>query len=420
MLKFFAKRKSATTSIAATNFFRSLVGGSVVDEDSAMKVAAYYRGVIYISGQIAKLPFYVKDSSNKIVNHKISHLLNKQPNKEMTAFTFKSLLAQQAINTGNGYAEIERDMQGRPIALHPLNSNYVVPERIAGELYYKIFGGDPSGNGGTIYLPANDILHIKNFHTKDGLTGEPTIRFAAESIGIALGSEKFGNALYENGAIPQGVVTIEGKMSPEAAKRFKEDWKSNYSGRKVGGIAILEQNAKYQPVVLQPDQLQFLESKKFTVPQIARFLGVPPTKLFDTDSTTYKNIEQSNMEVVIDTLDMWACNIEGEVDVKLLGEYSSFYSELDLYSVFRGDMDSRSNYYTKMMQVGALSPNEIREMEGRPGYEGGDKYYIATNNYTPSDRIDEVIDSQINKGENNSEQELNNAVTSYFVKKVGN
>ena len=98
-----------------------------------------------------------------------------------------------------------------------------------------------------------------------------------------------------------------------------------------------------------------------------------------------------------DTLDTWARAWEMQTDIKLLnGQYNGKKCDIDMYQLSRGDMTVRSSYYSKMMQVGAISPNEIRVREGFAPYEGGDRYYIAVNNYTPSDRLDEVIDSQVN------------------------
>jgi Phage portal protein len=102
------------------------------------------------------------------------------------------------------------------------------------------------------------------------------------------------------------------------------------------------------------------------------------------------------LEVATDTLDSWAVNLEMEADVKILNyRYGGKYTELDLYAVFRGDMKTRADYFKAMMGVGAMTPNQIRAREGQAPYPEGDKYYIATNNFTPVDRLDEVIDAQI-------------------------
>ena len=423
--KILARKKYNPGQPQTPRYYRSMVGGTSVNEYSSMQVAAYYRGVIYVTGQMAKLPLDIKnEAKEKQMRNRVYKLLNKRPNPEMTAFTFKQLMGQLAINKGNGYAEIERDGAGRPVALWPLKSDHVQPRRDSNnKLIYKIIGGHPSGNGDDTYLLPQDIFHLKNFHSQDGIEAESTIAFAAESLGVSLGAEKFSNGLWANSGIPSGVIQVKGKLSPEGAKNLKAHWSESVGGRKTGGTAVLDDGAEYKPLILQPDQLQFLETKKFSVPQIARFLGVPPTKLYDTEASKYKNVEQDNLGVVIDTLDMWAKNWENEIDVKLLGFNSTMYSEMDLYAIFRGDMETRATYYTKMMQVGAITPNQIRAAEGQPSYEGGDRYYIATNNYTPADRVDEVIDSQVNKSDNineNNDDAATEAVVNYLVRKTGN
>ena len=165
-------------------------------------------------------------------------------------------------------------------------------------------------------------------------------------------------------------------------------------------------------------------------------MGVPPTKLYDGDSSSYNNIEHNNLEVATDTLNTWARIWEAEIDMKLLGgQYGGQYSELDLYDVFRGDMDKRSQYYTRLFNIGAISSNEIREKEGRAPYKDGDEYYVASNNLTPVRRLNEIIDANIvsklpqekeepeDTKEDTSESELDDkelktAVTAYLKKKA--
>jgi hypothetical protein len=113
--------------------------------------------------------------------------------------------------------------------------------------------------------------------------------------------------------------------------------------------------------------------------------------------------------VATDTLDAWARNLECEADVKLLNNRrGGRKTEFDMYAVFRGDMETRSQYFNRMMQNAAMTPNEIRQKEGMSPYEGGERFFIATNNFSPADRIDEIVDSQINKvKESTAQDDLN-------------
>lgn len=367
---------------------------TIVNEDNSMKVAAFHRGLIYISSQIAKLPWELKDINNEVVRGPIYDLLNLAPNPEMNAFRWRLCMVQNAIIHGNAYAEIERDGLGRPIALWPLESSRMELRRdTSGNLWYLY--SDPSQ--GDVYLRPKDVYHLPNFHTKDGLVGQGIIAFGAEVLGIQIAADNMAAGLFHNSGIPSGVLTHPGKLSDEAYKRLKDSWAEQQGGRKTGSTSLLEEGMAYNPINVDSTALQFLESRQFGVLEIARFLGVPPTKLFDVTAATYSNVEQSNLEVATDTLDTWATNLEMEADVKILNfRYGGRYTDIDLYSIFRGDMKTRSDYNKTMMGIGAMTPNQIRQREGQPGYgPAGDKYYIATNNFTPVDRIDEVIDAEI-------------------------
>lgn len=404
----FLSRLSPINQVSQRRSLFTMTAGVVVNEDTAMKVSGFNRGVVYLSTQIAKLPWYVKDDKNKIIQRdRIYNLLNLSPNPEMNAFSFKVLLGQHAIIGGNGFAEIERDTIGRPVAIWPLDPRHVDLWRDpSGTLWYRIIGGSIVVPGEDAYIRPRDMFHIKNFHlTRDGLMGQGLAAYASEALGISLGADQMASGLFANAGIPSGVLSHPGTMSDEAYKKLKESWQSNQTGRKAASVAILEEGVKWEPLNMDPQVLQFLESRKFGVIEIARFLGLPPTKLFDTGATTYNNVENSNLEVATDTLDAWARNWEMECDVKLLSNgFGGRYSEMDLYAIFRGDMTTRANYFSKMMQSGAMTPNEIREREGQPGYPGGDRFYIAVNNFTPADRIDEVIDAQVQKGQTQPEE----------------
>mgnify|MGYP001274422140 CR=1 FL=1 len=376
---------------------------TVVNEDSSMQVAAFYRGLIYISSQIAKLPWDVKDADNNLVREGVSTLLNLRPNQETNSFRWRLSMVQQAIIHGNAFAEIERDGAGRPIALWQLESWRMELVRTDSQaLVYRY--ADPSG--GYIYFSPRDIYHLPNFHIKDGLTGQGVVSYGREVLGIQIAADNMAAGIFHNSGIPSGILKHPGKLSDEAYKRLKESWAEQQGGKKSGSTSILEEGMDYAPISVNSETLQFLQSRQFGVLEIARFLGVPPTKLFDVTASTYSNVEQSNLEVATDTLDTWATNLEIEADVKLLNNrFGGRYTDIDLYSIFRGDMKSRSDYFKAMMSVAAMTPNQIRAKEGLPGYgKMGDNYYVATNNFTPVNRMDEIIDADITQKTKTQEQ----------------
>ncbi len=426
--KFSNKKKYKQTSLPdAVRSSQAYSGGTWINEETAMEVAAYYRGVMYIATQLSKLPWIIKTDNNTRIVDAIHKLLRYQPNPEMDSMFFRLHMTTAAINHGNAYAEIERTMLGEPIAIWPIAPGECEPVRdTSGKLWYQV-NSTATQSGRTLLMAPKDVFMVRNPHTKDGIVGQNIIGYAIEALGIAKGADKFANALFANGAMPAGVLTVPGELSDDAFARLKESWDKNHTGRKTGGTAILEEGAKYEALTLPPEVLQFLESRQFSVLEIARFLGVPPQKLFDSKSATYNNIEHANLEVVTDTLDVWAKIYEMQTEVKLLMDNKGTRAtqcEMDLKALFRGDMDTRSNYFKSRMQTASMTPNQIRMMEGDAPYEGGDEYYVAANNYSPVSRLDEIIDSQIAKKEasdtegdkDKAEAELAKAATAYLNK----
>lgn len=430
----FFNRTSKAEAIVVNRRNFGFSGGTIVNSDTAMQSSGFYRGVVYLSSQIAKLPIQVKDKNNEVQTDMeiVTFLLNVQPNPETTAFFFKLYLTQCALIDGNGFAEIERYPDGRPKYLWPLNPRKVSPYRTPeGELVFEVNGGGP--NGETVYLRPRDLFLFRNLHTQNAITGLGLIGYMLDTLGISIGADKFANSLFANGGMPSGILKHPGRLSDEAYNRIKETWKEDTGGRKTGGTALLEEGMEYSPISHSPDVLQFLESRQFSILEIARFLGVPASKLFDPTSKSYNSLEQENLSVISDTLDAWAVNIQNEIDVKLLyNRRGGYKSEFDLYALSRGDMDTRSQYFSRMLQNGTYTPNQILKKEGMPTYEGGDRRYIASNNFSPIDRLDELIDATIEqktKGSETQQQDqtkedpnadVNQAVAEYLKTKIKN
>lgn len=399
-LKLFSFRRTKPDDLREGRRPFGTASGIYITEDTAMKVSALYRGVMYIATQVAKLPWYIKDKQNNIQDDSVAKLLSLAPNEEMSTFQWRVQMIINAIIHGNSFSEIVRNNIGTALAMYPLDSKrvslYRDPNR---KLWYKVEGGALDGTDA--YLDLKNVFHICNLHTIDGLWGLSLIAFARDTIGISAAADRMASGIFANGGMPSVVLKHKGSLSDAAYARLKDSWKSDYKGSKSGGTALLEEDTQIETLELDAEALQFLESRKFGVLELARFLGIPPTKLFDVTAATYSNVENSNLEVATDTLDSWIVNIELQADIKILNyRYNGKYSEIDISQVFRGDMAARADYYNKLMNLAALSPKEIREMEGKPAYPGSERFYITNNNFVPVDRQDEVIDANIESKKN--------------------
>src|SRR5579871_4403133 len=116
-----------TTSESADPFYqrvpwtgRTLAGISVTP-DTAVTVPAVWACLRYLSQTVAVLPWYVlrdvERGGERSESHPVRGLIGRRPNPEWSSFQFRETLTHWALRWGNGYAEIERDGAGRPVAL---------------------------------------------------------------------------------------------------------------------------------------------------------------------------------------------------------------------------------------------------------------------------------------------------------------
>lgn len=361
--------------------------GVPVDEFSAMTYAAVWAAVSLISSQVASLPLILykrtsnggKESKERFTSHQTYRLLHDEPNPEMSSMVMRETLMAHCLTWGNGYAEIERDQLGRPIALWPLLPNQVQPYR-DNSLRLRYLVRTPGAPD--IEIPAADMLHVPGLGF-DGLKGYSVVHMARESLGLGLAAQKFGATFFGNGSTFGGVLTHPKTLVDPALKNLKESVDSRHAGvERAHRFLILEEGMTYQKLGIDPNSAQFLETRQFEISEVARWFNIPPHKLRDLMRATFSNIEQQAIEFVVDTLTPWLVRWEQELNRKLISrsERNIQFVEHLVEGLLRGDSMARSEFYSKMFGIGALSINEIRSRENlNPIGTEGDVYWVPMN-----------------------------------------
>jgi HK97 family phage portal protein len=181
-----------------------------------------------------------------------------------------------------------------------------------------------------------------------------------------------------------------GTIGSNALKTLKASWRKTFHGG-VGSkfeTAILEEGMQYKPIQLRPDEAQFLATRKFSILEISRIFRVPPHLLGDLERATFSNIEHQSIEFVIHTINPVAVKLEQELNKKLIPEADkgNTYFEHNNNQLLRGDAKARAEYYAKLFQVGAITPNEIRRRENMNDVDNGDSLYVPMNYININDK----------------------------------
>lgn len=360
---------------------RSSAGVDVTPE-RAMKYSAVFSCVRVLAESVGQLPLHLYRQEgrekHKATDHPLYGLLHDSPNEYDTAQEWKEWVVACLALRGNAYSQINR-VRGTVRELLPFPVGAVTPKRNAEtlEVTYEITLAD----GKRETLPPGEVLHHKLFPL-DGLCGASPVRYARETIGLGIGAETYGATLFANGATPGGVLETPGELSDKAYLRLKTSWEERHQGvENANKVALLEGGTKYAKIGMDAEDAQFLETRKFSRSETAGIWRVPPHLIGDLEHATFSNIEQQGLDFVVHGLMPYLVRMEQRAHLQLLtpAERRQYFFKFNVAGFLRGDMAARSAYYTQQVQNGALSPNEIRDLEEMNPREGGDVYLQPAN-----------------------------------------
>lgn len=353
--------------------------GITVSAETAITISQVFSAVRILAEGVGSLPLHVYrrlsgGRKERAYDHPLYALLHDEPNPETTSVTFREALQGHAALRGNGYAFIERDGFGRPVAIWQQDPRQVTPVRVDKNLRYK------HTQFSTLFDPSQ-ILHVPGFGF-DGNQGYSVVSLAREGFGLTKAIEQCGGKLFANGLRPSMVAQHPEQLSDRAYGRLKSSMSQEHGGvANMHKLMVLEEGMKIEKIGIDPDDAQFLDSRKFQVTDVARWFHIPPHMLADLDRATFSNIEQQALEFVKYSLRPWLVRWEQELNRKLFSatERGIYFVEFNVEGLLRGDIKARYDAYAMGRQWGWLSVNDIRERENMNPIEGGDEYLTPLN-----------------------------------------
>lgn len=365
-------------------------GFSNYTQAKAMKLATANRCVNLISDSIASLPInpYKYNSSDgwKFIDYtsNLYNLLNVQPNQFTSAYMFKKLAVVNILTKGSAYILITRNKKGDVIQLDLLVNDLVTLVQDKGDIKYKY-----SFNNAT--YDKSQIIHIMNF-TTDGYTGISVLEYASEVLGIAHQAETHARNFF-SGAMSGILKPLVGiNITPDKAKQAKESLSTSLAGNS-NGIVVIDSAFEYQNINLNSKEMQLIESRQFSISQIASFFGVPPSLAF-SETGKFSTAEQQQLDYLNNCLSPLIEKIESEMFRKLYlpSEWNLSDLKFDVENLLRLDAASKSTYYSTLFNIGALTSNEIREkISANTPLKGGNRAFVQVN----LQPLDNLISEQV-------------------------
>jgi len=124
-------------------------------------------------------------------------------------------------------------------------------------------------------LKRSEIHHIRGPFPK-GYLGRSIITLARDAVGLGMAAEQFGAHLYRNGVKPSGVLKHPGKLGVEATETLRSQFQDKYGGLSNSSKPLLlEEGMEWLALSINPDDAQFIETRKFQRSEIAGIFRVP-------------------------------------------------------------------------------------------------------------------------------------------------
>lgn len=371
------------------------LAGVVVDEESAIRMSTVYSCVRLLSDTISSLPVgaYVRRGRNRL---SYSTVYGDQPewvakpNPETTRLEFYEQIVTSFKLDGNAYILTVRDDMGDVKELYVLNPRNIRIERLGpGEpLIYFVKIKDMQG----VYeqrLTNKELLHIPDFRLPGEFYGLSPIAACRTTLGAAMAADTYAASYFGNAANPGGVVEVPGELTQEQASDIGRDWNLTHTGPyRAGKIGILSGGASFKPLTINAQDAQLLDTRRFSVEEIARIYRIPLALLGHpvAGAMSFASVEAQNLSFVQYSLRPILERIEQSLST-LLPESDGFI-RFNLDALLRGTTNERYDAYTKGLREGFLSLNDVHAYEDMAPIADGDQYRVPLQNIDASDAKD--------------------------------
>lgn len=366
--------------------------------DDALKEATYFACMKVLSESIGKIPIKIMQHTRQTGTlarreHRYYRVLNERPNPYMTATTFWAMMELWRNHYGNAFAWIdERDPQHPKLwPMHPKDTQIYFDNacRLADvpDVYYRYSIG-----GQSFVIASAEVLHFKNFLTKDGVTGIPTREQISGVIDGGGKAQKMLNKLYESGMTAKAVLQYTGGLNDanvEALKKGIQEYAAGKDKSGTGGIIPIPMGFTLTPLNIKLTDSQFLELKQYSALQIAAAFGIKPDQIGDYTKSSYSSSEAQQISFLVDTMLFIIKQYEEEISEKLLtpderGE--GYMAKFNSRVLMRVDQFTQIQTISTAIGNFLYMPNEGREFLDMPAVDGGDRL-IGNGSTIPLDMI---------------------------------
>lgn len=310
----------------------------------------------------------------------IDEVFKVRANENMTPFMCARTVMSNAFWHGFGAVWNRRDGNGRIIERIPLPTDCcTIQQDQETKRYFWRYNVD-----GVERTFSGYELSFLFFESYDGIRGRGMLDMARETIGAEGAAQQYGRKFYQNGAMISGIVEVDTDLDKSGRDRIRDQFKEfTPFSDDAFRVAVLDRGYKYTPLGLSQQDSQYIESRTFSVEEVARFSGIPKAML-QSGKEAYNSNQQQRLLFVTDTLVPYVTQWEQENTYKaLLGRdrERGVYFKGNVAVLMRGDDAARAAFYREMIANAVMCPDECRALEEHNPIPGGaGQRFLVTKN----------------------------------------
>lgn len=335
------------------------------------------------------------------VGGQIERLLTVRPNPNMNAYDFLYRLVTTLMIDNNAFAYPVWDGLNL-VAIWPINCTMAeFLEDDSKTIYIKFYFFD----GGQVVLPYSEVIHLRRHYYSNDLLGETNDPINSTLDVIHTTNEGLAQAV-KTSAYLRGLLKFQGMLKPEDIKANRDRFVAEYmTVQNSGGIAALDSKSDYIELKNQPLMVNAAHMKELR-DAVFRYFGV-------NEKIVMGNYNEDEWNAFYEsTIEPIATQMSLEFTGKLFTDRErGFGNEI----IFEANRLQYASVSTKLALValvdrGAMTPNEWREVFNLAPTEGGDKP-IRRLDTRPTDETDKSESDDKKGGEsdvgNSSDEEGN-------------
>ena len=337
------------------------------------RVVWVYKAVYAIASNAASLPIGMRVGDWRVgamqYDAPILNLLNRKPNNNIDAFSFRFMLSSQLLLSRKGaYVEITRNRLGdvTSLFLHQPQHVFPIPDPVNFVSGYSVeYPNTPK----KIIEPQN-MMWIRVPHPVDPYKGQTPLESAGLAIEFDYYSRVYNRNFVINDGRPGGMLIIKGDMeeeqSEEIARRFRGSTGSNIGG--AGRITILSaEDAEFIDTSVNQRDAQYTEARELNKQEILLSFGVPESVIGNASGRTFANADVELEVFWRETMLPHLTLLERAFDILDDDNTTYFAYDLSTVAILSRDERERSRFHLEELKQGAISIDEYRELTGREG-----------------------------------------------------